>query len=150
MTISSFTDDYRFLSNFWLEPARGGFSVEHFFQSAKAADPEEGAAIRSHETTPGQAKRLGRKVKLRDDWEQIKDDVMLQNLRSKFSLDTTLRDKLLATGDEELIEGNTWGDTYWGAVLNEETGEWEGKNMLGKLLMQVREELRAEQESDDA
>ena len=150
MTISSFTDDNRFLSNFWLEPKRANKSVEHFYQAAKAAKPEEAAEILSGETTPGQAKRLGQKVTLRADWDQIKDDVMEQNVRSKFNLDEDLAAKLLATGDEELIEGNTWDDKVWGAVLDEETGEWEGENRLGKLLMRIRGELQLRQAEGEA
>lgn len=144
MTISSFTEEYRFLSNFWIEPKRAYKSVEHYYQAAKSAVPEEQAEILSSETTPGQAKRLGQKVTLRPDWDQIKDSVMEQNIRSKFTLDDELRAKLLATGDEELIEGNTWDDKVWGAVWNEETEEWEGENRLGKLLMRVRAELQLE------
>lgn len=66
----------------------------------------------------------------------MRDGVMLQLLRQKFLGDEELRRKLLRTGDAMLVEGNYWGDTYWGVCFGS------GKNMLGKLLMQVREELR--------
>ena len=143
MTISSFTDDNRFLSNFWTEPKRANRSVEHFYQAAKTDVPLEAAEILSANTTAGQAKRLGQKVTVRSDWETIKDDVMYQNVRSKFFLDEELGNKLLATGNEELIEGNTWGDRYWGAEWDEETEEWVGQNKLGKILMKVRAEVSA-------
>ena len=85
-----------------------------------------------------EAKRLGRRVRLRSDWEQVKYDVMLDVVRAKFNQHPDLAQKLLATGDEELVEGNDWGDTYWGVCNGR------GKNMLGKILMRVRAELRGE------
>ena len=87
---------------------------------------------------PSEAKRLGRRVRLRSDWEQVKYDVMLDVVRAKFNQHPDLAQKLLATGDEELVEGNDWGDTYWGVCNGR------GKNMLGKILMRVRAELRGE------
>ena len=87
---------------------------------------------------PSEAKRLGRRMRLRSDWEQVKYDVMLDVVRAKFNQHPDLAQKLLATGDEELVEGNDWGDTYWGVCNGR------GKNMLGKILMRVRAELRGE------
>lgn len=84
--------------------------------------------------TAADAKYFGRRIDLREDWEQIKDAVMLECLRSKFS-NKELREKLLSTQSRILVEGNNHRDKYWGAVNGE------GKNMLGKLLMQVRKEL---------
>jgi ribA/ribD-fused uncharacterized protein len=72
---------------------------------------------------------------MRDDWNDIKIDVMRDLLQEKFS-DDDLRELLLATGDAELIEGNTWNDYFWGVCLGE------GQNWLGKLLMEVRKELK--------
>ena len=111
---------------------------EHFFQAMKSLNPKERQAI-VLAPTPGKAKRLGRKVSLRKDWEDIKEEVMLTGLRHKFS-NPELRKKLLATGNEELIEGTTWHDNYWG-ICDCKTCGGQGKNRLGKLLMQVREEL---------
>ena len=88
--------------------------------------------------TPGQAKRAGRKAVLRHDWEDVKMNVMRKALRKKFS-DPELKAKLLATGDQILEEGNTWHDKYWGV----DSVTREGKNMLGKILMEIRDELRA-------
>ena len=85
---------------------------------------------------PSSAKRKGRRVKLRDDWEEVKDQIMYEIVLNKFSQNEELRKKLIATGDEYLEEGNTWHDTYWGVCNGK------GKNKLGKILMQVREELK--------
>lgn len=131
--IDSFSGEYRFLSNFYADP-HGGPTVEHYFQAAKTLNPDEIEAI-LRARTPGQAKSMGRKATLRPDWDDIKDGVMLELLRDKFYI-KHMRSKLLATGDAELIEGNTWGDTYWGVCNGR------GQNKLGKLLMQVRDELK--------
>lgn len=135
--IDNFDGEYAFLSNFYESPMTiQGITYptnEHFFQAMKTLDPSERKKIASAQT-PGQAKRLGRQVKLRWDWEGVKEDVMLIGLRYKFS-NPDLKEKLLATGNEELVEGNWWGDQYWGVC------DGIGKNKLGKLLMKVREEL---------
>lgn len=136
MTIGPFRGDYRFLSNFWLEPRRRMLSQEHFFQSAKSLNVEDRARI-MRAPTPGEAKRIGRTVVLRPDWDEVKETVMLEGLRTKFYGDDTLADMLIATGDEPLVEFNTWGDFYWGVG----TASGEGLNRLGELLMQVRAEL---------
>lgn len=140
--IDKFEGEYFFLSNFYPSPfvfkeGEEEFvakTVEHYFQYSKTPSLEEGIAILNADT-PGKAKQLGRKCQLHKNWEEIKDNVMLFALREKFS-NPELRNKLLATGDEELIEGNWWRDTYWGVC------EGVGKNKLGKLLMQVRKELK--------
>lgn len=140
--IKNFEGEYAFLSNFYFSPMIIDNVVyttnEHFFQAMKSLNPKERQAI-TLAPTPGKAKRLGRKVSLRKDWEDIKEEVMLIGLRHKFS-NPDLRSKLLATGSEELIEGTTWHDNYWG-ICNCEACGGQGKNRLGKLLMQVREEL---------
>lgn len=140
--IKNFEGEYAFLSNFYFSPMIIDNVVyttnEHFFQAMKSLNPKERQAI-VLAPTPGKAKRLGRKVSLRKDWEDIKEEIMLTGLRHKFS-NPELRKKLLATGNEELIEGTTWHDNYWGICDCEVCGG-QGKNRLGKLLMQVREEL---------
>ena len=140
--IKNFEGEYAFLSNFYFSPMIIDNVVyttnEHYFQAMKSLNPKERQAI-VLAPTPGKAKRLGRKVSLRKDWEDIKEEVMLTGLRHKFS-NPELRKKLLATGNEELIEGTTWHDNYWGICDCEACGG-QGKNRLGKLLMQVREEL---------
>ncbi len=135
--ITSFSGSYAFLSNFY-EPAHTEFegqlfpTSEHAFQAAKTL----GSRKAFFGGTPGQAKRLGKQVRLRPDWESIKLGVMLTVLRAKFR-DKTFRDALLSTGDAELVEGNTWGDVYWGVC------DGRGENHLGKLLMKVRAEFAA-------
>jgi ribA/ribD-fused uncharacterized protein len=137
--IRSFSGPHRFLSNFFpsIVTLDGDVypTVEHAFQAAKVAREEREPFMDA--ATPGDAKRLGRRCRMRPDWEAVKDGVMLDLLRSKF-VDPALRAKLSATGDAPLEEGNTWGDRYWGTVNGV------GKNMLGKLLMEVREELAAQ------
>ena len=139
--INRFDEDYRFLSNFWLTPIvfeRETYpSTEHAYQAAKTLDKEARMAIRGL-NSPGKAKRAGMKVALRPDWESIKNDIMLNLIREKFK-NPELKQKLIDTKDEELVEGNTWGDMYWGMV--EKDGQWVGENMLGKMLMQVRYEI---------
>lgn len=140
--IDRFDGYYAFLSNFYpssIFDSNDGFTyptVEHFFQAKKSVILKEREMISKAET-PGKAKRMGRKVQLRSDWEDIKLFVMEDALRRKFSKQR-LRAALLATGDEELIEGNWWGDTFWGVC------DGIGENNLGKLLMKIREDFRNE------
>jgi predicted NAD-dependent protein-ADP-ribosyltransferase YbiA (DUF1768 family) len=79
---------------------------------------------------------MGRAVTLRHDWEAVKFSYMELGLRLKFQ-NSDLAEKLIATGDEELVEGNTWGDRVWGVC------DGEGENRLGKLLMKIREEIKS-------
>lgn len=129
--IAKFAGPHRFLSNFFTEP--DGTCVEREFQQSKCADPADKKRFMG--LTPGQCKRLGRKVKLRADWEDCKEFVMYQLVRTKFQDHAALRLMLLGTLDQEIVEGNDWGDTYWGVC------DGEGQNILGKILMIVRDEL---------
>ena len=132
--IDSFSGKYRFLSNFYPKPFkwRGKTwpSSEHAYQAAKAKDKDDAELIRQA-STPGKAKRLGRKIKIREDWEDTKVKIMYSILKAKFK-DPELRAMLKDTGKAKLIEGNTWGDRVWGVYNGQ------GKNYLGKLLMKVR------------
>lgn len=138
--LNGFFDDYRFLSNFW--PSEFEIdgevwpTVEHYFQAMKTEVPKEVALIFNSDS-PAEAKRLGRKVQLRGDWESIKDAVMYEALVEKFSQNKHLADRLLETGDMILIEGNDWKDQVWGVPYS-----GIGENRLGELLMQVRSRLR--------
>lgn len=134
--IRGFYGDHFWLSNFAVES--DGKTVEHRFQAEKAVTDRDYDRVLAA-ATPNEAKALGRKIALRDDWEEVKLDVMLDLLREKFA-DNPLRWMLTATAGRELVEANYWGDTYWG--VNERTGR--GENHLGRLLMQVRDELIAE------
>lgn len=138
--ISHFGGKYRFLSNFFpckVEMEGKNYpSVEHAYQAAKTTDPRARIAFQiPSDLTTGQAKRLGQQLDLRSNWENIKIGVMYRLLVSKFS-DTNLRLQLQATGEEELIEGNDWGDSFWGVCGGV------GENFLGKCLMQVRSTLK--------
>lgn len=127
--IDSFMDEYHFLSNF-SEEGKVKPTVEHYYQAAKTLDPNDRDWV-MEAPTPGQAKRRGRKVELRPDWEQVKIGIMLGLLLEKFD-ESEIQAKLLATGDARLIEGNTWHDTYWGVHGGV------GENWLGRLLEVVR------------
>lgn len=127
--IDSFSGEYRFLSNFYITP--DGKSVEHYYQAAKACNITDYLRIISADS-PGNAKRLGRQIVIRSDWDNIKLVVMEQLLIKKFS-DYDLARKLLETGDTELIEGNHWGDVYWGVCNGV------GHNNLGRILMKIRD-----------
>lgn len=150
--ITRFTGDYGFLSNFyphvqvapWFAkpagPLRRWRTNEHYFQAAKVTTPEAAWAI-ARSATPAEAKRLGRQVAIRDDWEAVRLDVMLTGLRAKF-LDNAMAEQLLDTGTLELVEGNAWGDDFWGMTWKVATGKPDGQNWLGKLLMLVRAETQ--------
>jgi hypothetical protein len=137
--IYGFFGEYSFLSNFHLceIPFEGLIypSTEYAFQAAKTLDIQERKFIRTA-TTCGKAKRAGMTVTLRSDWEGIKIGIMYDVNMTKYETYPELKEKLLATGEEELVEGNTWGDTFWGQV------DGIGKNYLGLVLMQIRKELK--------
>lgn len=137
--ISSFRGKYGFLSNMatavfeW--DGRTYRNSEAAFQSAKSLDPAERDLFSSMAGVV--AKRTGKKVRLRNDWMDVKVGIMREIVRAKFMQNPDLLQKLLDTGDAELIEGNSWHDTFWG--VDQATGE--GENHLGRILMQVRAEL---------
>ena len=144
--IDCFDGHWAFLSNFyWNEIEFEDITYptnEHFFQAMKTLDIEERRAI-ANCRTPGQAKRMGRRVALRPDWEVVKESVMLEGLCLKFA-DEQLADWLLETGDEELVEGTTWHDNEWGNCSCPKCAHIEGKNKLGRLLMIVRDMIKDE------
>lgn len=141
--ISSFRDHYWFLSNFYMEKLQfDGIvypSAEHAYQAQKTLEDSWRTKIANLESA-SRAKQLGRMVPLRPDWEEHKTDIMRNILRAKFDKHTYLATLLLQTGEAELIEGNYWGDDFWGMV--NAGGNLHGKNWLGKLLMEVRSELQ--------
>lgn len=136
--IIEFRHGFEFLSNFWIvEIENEGLvfpSVEHAFQAAKTLNKEDKLIIQAA-VSPRIAKRIGRVVTLRKDWEEVKFDVMLNLLRKKFSV-LELRQKLIDTDDAVLQERNNWNDRIWGICNGK------GENNLGKLLMQVRTEVK--------
>jgi hypothetical protein len=116
---------------------------EHYFQAQKFAGEPDEEEIRKA-AKPSEAASMGRSRKrpLRRDWESVKEKVMLEALRAKFTQHEDLKAILLGTGDALLVE-HTAKDSYWG-----DGGDGSGKNRLGHLLMKVRDELRAEAESE--
>ena len=148
MVIDNFTGENRFLSNF--HPAEIVYhgkiypTVEHAYQAAKTLNPDEQQRIRECKT-PGEAKKLGQSVTIRPDWEDCKAMIMYLLLYKKFS-DSDLKAELMATEDEDLIEGNYWHDNYWGICFcsrcSAANKKMEAKNMLGKLLMNIRMSIK--------
>lgn len=139
--IDSFTGEYFFLSNFYecdvTLPPYGTFkSTEAAYQAMKC--PERASEFLN--LTPSEAKKLGRKVKLREDWDTVKDSIMIRILCAKFNQHKDLMIKLILTGNATLIEGNTWGDKYWGKV------DGEGENHLGISLMLLRETIKIKED----
>lgn len=142
--IRAFVDDNFYLSNFYEAPVTyDGLSFannEAAFQAQKCVELKD--RVKFCFLNPSEAKKLGRRIELRKDWEDVKVKVMTEVVRCKFYQNPNLADKLLATGDAYLEEGNTWGDRIWGTVNGQ------GKNLLGGILMTVREELRLKHEQD--
>jgi len=138
--ITRFLGENAFLSNFWpVEIVMDGIkfpTLEHAYQAAKAIKREDQTYI-ANLATPGKAKYWGKRIKMRPDWDAIKIETMTVLVALKFKSGSLLATKLVQTGDRELIEGNSWGDTYWGVYNNK------GANHLGIILMARRSELRA-------
>jgi ribA/ribD-fused uncharacterized protein len=134
--IKEFQGDHRFLSNFYVPPGEK-LSLEHVYQALKTNDKTWQELIMAA-PSPGEAKRLGYQAPMRPDWEEIKVHVMHSLVYAKFATNDDLKKLLLNTGDAFLEEGNNWGDTFWGVDMK--TGE--GLNMLGDILMSVRNEIK--------
>jgi len=137
--IDSFSGEYRCFSNFSAHPVGPYATSEHGFQAKKATNQKDHDYVASAET-PAAAKWRGKQIKMRADWDQVKDNEMLHLVFNKFLQHRDIGDILIATGDALLIEGNYWKDDYWGMVKNEQ-GDWVGKNVLGITLMVVRKTL---------
>ncbi|MGX1266672.1 ribA/ribD-fused uncharacterized protein [Rossellomorea marisflavi] len=135
--IAQFRGKHYFLSNFYTaDVVYGGIR----FENNEAAFQAQKQPERAHEFAdlpPNEAKRLGRRVKLRPNWESVKQEAMEGVVRAKFDQHPKLREQLIQTGDAELVEGNNWGDTYWGVCFGK------GRNELGKILMKVRRDLQS-------
>lgn len=135
---NEFRDKYYFLSNFYFAPITyNGITYnnnEAAFQSMKAKLSD--FRFQFQNLSPNEAKKLGRRIDLRTDWEQVKDNYMYEICLAKFQQNPFLKIELLNTGNEYLEEGNTWGDVEWGTVNGV------GKNKLGKILMRIREEFK--------
>lgn len=140
--IDSFQGEYSFLSNFFLcdvdYDGQTWPSAEHAYQAAKCARVEDYELFLGPAMTPGHAKRAGKRVAKWEKWNDIKLHTMEKIIAAKFRfVNSDLSQKLLETGDSILIEGNSWGDTYWGVC------DGVGTNYLGNILMRRRELLRS-------
>lgn len=140
--INEFRGQYYFLSNFYSANVEWNgikyLNNEAAFQSAKTLDLNVRQKFAN--LNPSTAKRKGRHIQLRHDWEKVKYEIMYEIVRAKFTQNEDLKLKLLSTGEEYLEEGNSWGDRIWGTVNGK------GQNNLGKILMRVRNEIRNNKE----
>jgi len=134
-----FRKEYAFLSTFYPSPivflGQTCPTAEHLYQALKAEKWEDAVKI-MHAPTPGMAKKMGREVVMRKDWEDVKLEMMHMVIKQKFLQNPDLAEKLINLPDEEIIENNYWGDTFWGICGGK------GHNHLGKILMKVRLYLR--------
>ena len=144
--ITEFRGEHHYLSNFFpsaiVHTLTDGRKMR--FSNAEAAFQAEKALPRAHEfcdLSPSDAKRLGRQVILRADWDDVREDIMRRVVHEKFAQHPDLAQKLIATGDACLIEGNTWNDRTWGAVYDMHRERYVGQNKLGEILMDVRDAL---------
>lgn len=141
--INSFRGPHYFLSNFYMVPVT--YDGQTFLCNEAAFQAQKCESKKDREKfcnlTASEAKRLGRSVKLRKDWESVKITIMYDIVYAKFTQHQDLTNRLIGTGDAYLEEGNTWNDTTWGTVNGV------GENHLGKILMEVREKLRVEKNS---
>lgn len=141
--ITTFRENYYFLSNFYYAPiiyqGRQYANNESAFQAQKTICAKERLKFcMPYLTDPTRAKAMGKKLALRTDWERVRMQYMYEICMSKFLQHSDLRAALLATGNSPLIEGNTWGDRFWGMV------DGFGENHLGLILMDIRGKLRFE------
>lgn len=141
--IDRFRGNYEFLSNFYrhniiidglIYP-----SVENFFQAMKTTDLRERKIFQ--QLDPADAKRRGRDVELRADWDDLRISVMKIALEAKFIYDIQLANQLMSLGDQFLIEGNIWHDNFWGDCICSRCVAVEGQNNLGYMLMELRDRL---------
>ena len=143
--IDRFVGPQRFLSNFFESKVwHDGVvypTVEHAFQAAKTLDFEERRRI-SRLDSAGKAKRAGRNVELRSDWNRVKEAIMFELVLQKFTFWPELKHKLLSTGELPIQEGNTWHDNFWGNCTCVKCRDIPGRNRLGHILMYVRGILR--------
>ena len=140
--INEFREENYFLSNFYqgkefIYKGTRFDNAEAAFQSQKDLSKQQDFELMN----PSLAKKLGRRVNLRDDWDKEKDKIMFDILYHKFQ-DKELKEKLLATNKQVLIQGNLWHDNYWGICMCDKCKNKDGKNKLGELLMNLREFIK--------
>ena len=140
--IKEFQNEYRWLSNF--APVKINLcgiefpSVEHAYMSAKSDDLEWKKFCANPNNKAGDVKRKSKNISLKDNWNDIKLEIMQKCIEQKFSQEP-YRTKLLETGTQFIQEGNRWNDKFWGVCLKTNKGE----NHLGKLIMNFRVKLQS-------
>lgn len=144
-TITRFTSNYYFASNFAKSPIKFNSrfypTAEHMFQAFKANNDDDHEKVRLMET-PDKAKKQGRRVSIRSDWDDVKVDTMKRVLYEKFTQNNHLKILLLQSYPNVLVEGNYWHDNFWGDCYCNDCQMIPGQNMLGSLLMRLRNILR--------
>lgn len=144
--IDKFDGDFAFLSNFYDAPVvYDGITyknTEAAFQAQKTTSIPKRLEFANF--TASQSKKEGRKLALRQDWEEVKGQVMYEICLAKFTQNEELKKKLLSTDGHYLIEGNYWHDNTWGNCTCEKCASVQGQNRLGVILMKIREELKNE------
>jgi ribA/ribD-fused uncharacterized protein len=115
----------------------GVYTVEHYYQAMKMKNPFDMIRV-AMINSPYQAKRIANTLERVDNWEDIKIDVMRTALEQKFVIGTYWYDRLMETEDEEIVETNNWHDNFWGNCICNRCNRIKGKNVLGKLLMEIR------------
>ena len=144
--IQMFDGEYAFLSNFYKCPVTfkgrtftSSEAAYHAEKCAKELDKDNFVGI-----DPDASKKLGRKIDLRTDWEDVKEQIMFEIVTAKFDQNPELAAKLLETGDAYLMEGNWWRDQFWGVYPETGNPGVDGLNVLGQILMRVRANLKYE------
>ena len=144
--INSFSGDYDFLSNFYIQDYYFFYenqrweSAEAAFQAMKYSGQNKQIHKIFSKLSPSEAKALGKVINIRSDWKDVKLSIMRDILKEKFSI-PYLKEKLIETNGYDLIEGNTWHDNFWGNCTCDKCKDIEGKNYLGKLLKQIRKNV---------
>jgi len=143
-----FRKELAFLSNFYEAPFEiNGVkykTVEHYFQSEKATGSKDKEKI-INAKTPAEAKRLGKQIELRSDWDEVKDQVMFDGILNKFLQNKDIAEKLIKL-EGEIVEYNKWHDNYWGFCLCKKCQGRKKLNKTGKMLMEVRSLLKLQRE----
>lgn len=144
--IDKFEGKYYFLSNFYSCKFYYDGILYNNSEAAFQAQKNDSIAIRYlySDANPSVAKKMGRNCVLRSDWEKVKDKIMYEVVKAKFEQNEDLKKLLLSTKDEQLVEGTTWHDNYWGNCTCDRCASIKGKNQLGKTLMKIREEFKNE------
>jgi hypothetical protein len=139
--IDSFKDSFAFLSNFFPAPITTKLGVfptaEHLYQACKTKDRQQQLMVMGL-SSPAEAKKVGKTLTIREDWDDLKLTYMEKTVQYKFIQNWNLMTKLVETNGHEIVEGNYWHDNFWGVCSCEKCGR-KGLNHLGKILMNLRQ-----------